>query len=332
MEKQNRAYIRQIGFTFQWVIVAMVGWGGYTLYRFSEQIMSGALPTVQRPPLVEGFLPIGALMSLKLWVTEGLFDPIHPAGLVIFTSALLMAVLLKKSFCGWVCPVGTVSKTVYKTGARIFGKNFVIHRYIDYPLRSIKYLLMGMFLIAIGRMATVDIMVFQSTAYWKVSDIKMLFFFTQMSQTTLIVLLALFVLSLLYKNFWCRYLCPYGGLLGLLSIISPIKITRNEEHCIHCKTCTKNCPSLIPVEEKTRIWSPECMGCLTCVSKCPAKGALDMSLPKRKPLHPLVYALLVMLLFFGIVGAAKMTGKWHSAVTPEQYVRLAPIIHKLNHP
>jgi len=39
-------------------------------------------------------------MSLKLWVTEGIFDSIHPAALVIFVAALLLAVVIKKGFCG----------------------------------------------------------------------------------------------------------------------------------------------------------------------------------------------------------------------------------------
>ncbi len=42
--------------------------------------------------------------------------------------------------------------------------------------------------------------------YWAVSDVKMLYFFTRMSVTTMIVMAMLAVLSILYVNFWCRYL------------------------------------------------------------------------------------------------------------------------------
>jgi polyferredoxin len=272
-------------------------------------------------------------MTLKLWISEGIFDPVHPAGLVIFATALLMSLLLKKSFCGWVCPVGALSELIYKIGAKIFGRNFRIHRYADYLLRSLKYLLLGFFLnVVIIKMSSKGIAAFLGTPYWKVADIKMLFFFTDMTVLTMIVLSSLVVLSLFFKNFWCRYLCPYGALVGLLSYLSPVKISRNEEACIHCKQCTKNCPSLLPVEEKVRVRSPECTGCLTCVSGCPARGALDMSLSTRLRLRPMVFVGLVAVTFFGIIGVAKLTGHWQSAISYEEYKALIPVAERLIHP
>ena len=86
--------------------------------------------------------------------------------------------------------------------------------------------------------------------YYKIVDVRMLKFFTEMTTLTMGVLMALGALSLLYKNFWCRYLCPYGALLGLLSRFSPFKVRRNEEKCIHCHACTKHCPDADRCGEK----------------------------------------------------------------------------------
>ena len=108
--------------------------------------------------------------------------------------------------------------------------------------------------------------------YYKIVDVRMMKFFTEMTTLTMWVLIALGALSLLYKNFWCRYLCPYGALLGLVSRFSPFKVRRNEEKCIHCHACTKHCPTLIDVEKKDVVKSEECFGCLTCVSRCPVRG------------------------------------------------------------
>lgn len=329
----NRNYVRKIRYAFQWGLFFLICYGGYKLYLFQQHFATGKGPVVERPPLVDGFLPIGSLMTLKLWLTEGIFDDVHPAGLVIFATALLMSLLLKKSFCGWICPAGSLSEFIYKTGARIFGRNFRIHRYADYPLRSLKYLLLGFFLyIVLIKMNSKGISAFLGTPYWKVADIKMLFFFTEMTTLTMIVLSALVVLSLFFKNFWCRYLCPYGALVGLLSYLSPAKITRNEEACIHCNRCTKNCPSLLPVEKKIRIRSPECTGCLTCVSICPSKGALDMSLGTRYHIKPIVFVSLVAITFFGIIGIAKLTGNWQSATSYEEYKTLIPLAERFIHP
>ncbi|MBI4691057.1 MAG: 4Fe-4S binding protein, partial [Nitrospirae bacterium] len=308
-------------------------YAGYRFYFFVEHFTSrGSIPFVSRPPSVEGFLPIGALMALKLWITTGVFDSIHPAGLILFIAAISMTLLLKKSFCAWICPVGSVSDFVWKLERKLFGKNFVMHRYIDYPLRSLKYILMAFFIYVVINMPPVAIIKFLGEDYWKIADVKMLYFFTEMTTLTFITLLILFIGSLFFKNFWCRYLCPYGALLGLISFCSPLKITRNPDACIDCGKCSRNCPSLLPVDKKIRIQSPECTGCMTCVSHCPSKGALDMALTKRKILNPIVFAVLVITLFFGSIGIAKLKGRWHSAVTYEDYKRLIPTASTLEHP
>ncbi|MBI5632559.1 MAG: 4Fe-4S binding protein [Nitrospirae bacterium] len=341
MGKIDRAYVRYLRYTLQWGIVLFLFYAGYRFFIFTDHFLAmGALPAggdeevlKNRFPGVEGFLPIGALMGLKLWIVEGVFDRIHPAGLVIFVAAIAMALILKKGFCGWICPVGTLSDSVWKLGAKVFGRNFSVPRYADYGLRSVKYMLMAFFIyVIVLKMPAFAIFRFLENDYYKIADVKMLFFFTEMTRTTAISLSLLFALSLLYKNFWCRYLCPYGALLGLLSLLSPLKIRRNEGACIHCRKCTENCPSLLPVEKLLQVRSPECTGCLTCVSHCPAKGALDISLPKRKVLHPLLFACLIIAVFFGNVTVAKLTGRWGSSVSYQDYQRIIPEANRLGHP
>ncbi|MEC4686421.1 MAG: 4Fe-4S binding protein [Nitrospirota bacterium] len=330
---RGRPYLRVLRYLIQWGVVIIVIHGGISLYGFLKSLQGGKLPLIEKPLSVEGFMPIGAFMALKLWITEGLFDPVHPAALVIFISALLTALFFKKGFCGWICPVGTISEFTYKTGRRIFGRNFSFPGYIDYPLRSIKYLLMAFFLyVILLKMSPESIRAFLFTPYWMVADLRLLIFFTEMSVTTLTVLMVLFAASLLVKNFWCRYLCPYGALLGLLSILSPVKVTRDPSRCIHCHRCTRSCPSLLPVEDRERLYSPECTGCLTCVSHCPAQGALDLALPGKRRINPVIYILLIITLFWGGIMIAKAAGYWKSNVTYEQYKKIVPHLKELEHP
>jgi len=264
---------------------------------------------------------------------EGIFDSIHPAALVIFVAALISALIMKKGFCGWICPVGAVSDSIWKLGRKIFGRNFTIPRYADYGLRSVKYILMAFFIyVVVLKMPAAAILQFIGGDYYKITDVKMLFFFTEMTTTTAVSLSLLFGLSLVSKNFWCRYLCPYGALLGLVSFLSPLKITRNNQACTHCGKCTKNCPSLLPVEQLHSVRSPECTGCLSCVSYCPAKGALDVSLAGKKAVPPLFAAFLLVVLFFGSIGVAKLTNNWYSTVSYEEYQRIIPQTARLGHP
>jgi Fe-S-cluster-containing hydrogenase component 2 len=138
-------------------------------------------------------------------------------------------------------------------------------------------------------------------------------------------------LSLVYKNFWCRYLCPYGALLGLLSRFSPFKIRRNEEKCIHCHACTSHCPTLIDVEKHDVIKSEECFGCMTCVSRCPSAGALDLSIRTGKKvsiIRPFLYPVILVALFYLVIGIGMAAGKWHSQIPYEEYQRLITDLQK----
>ena len=158
----------------------------------------------------------------------------------------------------------------------------------------------------------------------------MLHFFTRMSLNSLVVIVVLTLLSVIYKNFWCRYLCPYGALLGLLSMLSPCKISRQEQHCTDCGACSRACPSLIDVRRKSLVHSPECSGCLTCVSNCPQQDALAMSLWKR-PLPGVVFVAVVMLLFGSGVLAGALSGHWETSLTYQDYRQLIPLTSRLGH-
>ncbi len=335
MEKIDRSYIRYIRYAVQWSLVLFLIYAGYHFYLFVNFYADGGTgaPPVGRPPSVEGFLPIGALMALKLWITTGIFDRVHPAGLVIFVSAIVLAAALKKAFCGFICPVGALSDITWKIGRKAFGRNFSMPSFVDYPLRALKYILMLFFIyVVFVRMSSAGIAQFLESDYYRIADVKMLYFFTEMTTAAAAILSLLFVFSLFFKNFWCRYLCPYGALLGLVSLCSPVKITRNESACIDCGKCARNCPSFLPVDRKTIVRSPECTGCLTCVSCCPAEGALDAAVMKKRKMRPFVFIVMAVLLFFGVVGAGMLTGRWNSSVMPSDYSRAIAQASVFEHP
>jgi polyferredoxin len=276
---------------------------------------------VSRPPGVEGFLPIGALLGWKYFVTTGIWDNTHPAAMVILGFAGLISILLRKSFCGWFCPAGALSEWLWKLGRKIFRKSFRIPYYVDIPLRSLKYVLLGFFIWAVFSMSQSAIYTFLQSPYYKVSDVKMLFFFMRISMLTTFVLLGLMLSSLVIRNTWCRYLCPYGALMGLFALISPTRIERNTKTCIDCKRCTEVCPYHLPVASKEKVRSPECNGCMDCTSVCPVKNTLEL---KTKGFHkrvwsPLRLGVVILGLFAGVMYTAEITGHWKSRVTENEF-------------
>ncbi len=312
--------------TIQWLFFGWIMFIGIQFGLFVHHFVTGGTtPYYFRPPGVEGFLPLGALTSLRYTLFSGQFDPLHPAALVLFVTFVTMSLVTKKSFCSWLCPVGTLSELFWKIGQRWLGGNYRIWPWLDTLLRVAKYLLLAFFLkLLFFDMPAVALKGFVSSPYWAMSDVKMLRFFTDISATSLTIIVVLSILSLFYKNVWCRYLCPYGALLGLVSMVSPFKIRRNVQHCVQCRKCIDACPSLLPVADKTTIRSPECTGCLSCVSVC-GDDALQMGLPSiRKTLPRWVFPAVVVGIYASGVALGMASGHWQTALSYDDYMYLIP--------
>ena len=101
-------------------------------------------------------------------------------------------------------------------------------------------------------------------------------------------LAGLAILSLVVKHAWCRWLCPYGALLGLASFFSPLLVRRDPATCNDCRACTRACPVEIPVHARLRVLTPECTGCLSCVAACTVPDCLGVARPARRALSPLL--------------------------------------------
>lgn len=96
----------------QLVFLFFILYIGFRFFQFYLHFSTlGASPYVERPSAVEGFLPISALVALKVWVLTGDFDHIHPAGLLfgihrtliiykyLFSSGDCLMVLFKTRIC-----------------------------------------------------------------------------------------------------------------------------------------------------------------------------------------------------------------------------------------
>jgi polyferredoxin len=318
-------------------ICILIGIQFYFWYHY--YVSGGNAIEISRPGGAEGFLPLSALIGLKYWIFTGIFNHVHPAALVIFLAILIVSFIFKKSFCSFICPVGTISEWLWKLGRRLFGKKFIAPygwrppKWIDYPLRSLKYIMLAFFVdVILIKMNTTALKNFIDSPYNKVADLKMLLFFVRMSGLTLVVLLILAVASVFISNFWCRYLCPYGALLGIVSFFSPVKIRRNASTCTYCKACTRVCPAMIRVHKAGTVFSDECTMCLECVKTCPVADTLYSAVTgTRKKLSPRAVAISILALFLVIYLGGRLTGHWNSNITKQEYMYHIKHIDEYDH-
>ncbi|MBI3210306.1 MAG: 4Fe-4S binding protein [Candidatus Solibacter usitatus] len=309
-------------------------WIGFQFYQFVRQFETGVWRGWQRPAGVEGWLPIAGMMNSKVLLLTGYAPEVHPAAMVLFLVFVTSSLLLRKSFCGWLCPVGTLSEYLWSLGRETFRRTWTLPKWLDIPLRGLKYLLLGFFLYAVVSMTVTDIEGFLRSPYGLIADVRMLNFFRALSVTAAIIIGLLTIGSVFIANFWCRYLCPYGALMGLAALLSPLRIRRNKERCIDCAKCAKVCPAQLPVDRLTQIRSAECMACMSCIAVCPAEGALAMKLPGRKSriVRPEWIAAAIAILLVASVTTAKWTGHWETPLPAHVYQRLVPLASETGHP
>ncbi len=124
--------------------------------------------------------------------------------------------------------------------------------------------------------------------------------------------------------------------MGLISLFSPTRITRTESACIDCAKCAKACPSALPVDKLIQIRSVECMACLECVAVCPAKDALSLKLAipaaRRRSIPAWQLAAGVGIIFFGLVGYAKLGDHWQTHLPQQVFLKLVPAANEQHHP
>lgn len=258
-------------------------------------------------PSVHALCPYGGLESLYILVsTGGTLPKIFTGTIILFVISVVIAILFRRSFCGIICPFGAIQEFFAFVGKNIFKKRFIMPHSIDRPLRYLKY---GVLALTAG-------------AAWKTGELWMspydpwatyahLFEGPSALVDEFPVGTALLILtvagSILYDRFFCKYMCPMGAFLGIISKLSPSNIERNKDICIDCGICAKNCPVNINVDKMDSVKSIECINCQKCVLSCPKNGALKTSFA-NKNVPPAVLISLVLFLFFGGIGISKLSG------------------------
>lgn len=303
-------------------LTLLVGW---EFLRFYREVTAGGAVTAARPGGVEAFLPIAALMSLWRWLLAGRWDPIHPAGLTFITAVLVSALVARRAFCSWVCPFGTLSR----------GLEWVRRHLLRLPERwpgprvlrlvplSLKYLVLALALGVVGRMSVDGIELFMHMPFNQAADASMLLMLLELSATGFVVIATLVGLSLAVRHGWCRFLCPYGALLGLIGLLSPFRIRRDPAVCTSCRSCTKACPSGIRVSERQRVDSAECTACLSCLAACKVEGALEVeAIGRGRVSRPWLVPAAAVLVLVAAWGLARATGHWNTSLSLDD-LRLA---------
>jgi len=213
LQRQRRAW-RRVRQVVQFLLLALF------VYLFVNMRRDGGSPIpVNLFSLFDPLLAVSSMVAAREWM---------PAfALALVTVALTLAV--GRVWCGWICPLGTVLE--------LFGPRG--RRGLPLKLRRAKYTILFTILL---------LALFGSMAFMYFDPITIAIRGLASVVTPSISLavavplaLILFLNLVVERRFWCRYLCPLGGLIGLLSRFAWLKRTVEEREGL--QPCRLNCPA-----------------------------------------------------------------------------------------
>ena len=271
---------------------------------------------------VDALCPFGAIESAYALITLGSYLPkIALSSFILLAGVMVVAIVFRRSFCGLICPLGTIQELFASLGNKLFSRKLTVKPSIDKPARFLKYII---FVLIIVFTAIIGELVYRPYDPW--AAYHHLFsadLFSEFPIGLATLILAVFG-SVFYDRIFCKYLCPMGGFLGMISGVGMFRIMRDENTCINCKACDKVCPVNVTVSDKEVVTSAECINCNECVNECPSEGALKIGRTNGSSISPGKALFSVVLIFVLIVGATTWTGgfKW-TKLTLEEEIQVA---------
>lgn len=224
---------------------------------------------------VHAICPFGGVETFISFITAGIMvRKVHESALVMMGVIFVLTLLLGPIFCSYVCPLGSIQEWFGKIGKKIFLNkyNTLVPKKLDKILGYVRYIILIWVIIQTFRS-----MILIFNPYDPFSALFHIWT-DELAIGGLIVLIVTLLLSMIIERAWCKYACPYGGLLGLFNKISIFKIKRNPTSCISCGVCNKVCPMNIEISDKAVVTDTRCIRCMECVSgeACPVSNTLDM--------------------------------------------------------
>jgi len=212
--------------------------------------------------------PFGGVETASTLLLYGSYIPkLHQSTLVIFALVFLSSVLFGPILCGYICPLGSIQEWFGKLGKKLFKKkyNHFVPKKLDKSLRYLRYLSLIAVVYLTGK--TLTLIFLDVDPYYALMN----FYTGEVAIGALITLVVTLSLSLLVERPWCKYVCPYGALLGLTNLFRLFTIKRKESTCIDCHICDNVCPMNIEVSKKVSIRDHQCISCHECTSEehCP---------------------------------------------------------------
>lgn len=212
----------------------------------------------------ERWCPLGGVESLYQYVREGnLICSLGVSNLYILAAVLAATLLLRRAFCGYACPIGTLSEWIQRAARRLGAPRLAVSGRLDRTLGLLKYVVLAVVLTLTWRASELVFRGYdpcyaligrhgEDIAVWAYG-----------------IAGAIIVASLVITVPFCRWFCPLAAVLAPFSRVGLTSIKRRGDACAGCGACARACPMGIAVDQVPQVTAARCTACFQCVDACP---------------------------------------------------------------
>ena len=202
--------------------------------------------------------PIGSIQN----VVVALADPGYSIPIVVtatFFLPLAAALFFGRAFCGGVCALGAIQELVVLRPVQV-------PRRLDQALGLLRYVYLGLAIFfALKPAVAREFLICRFDPF--------VGFFRRTGSPHMLLLGGTFLVAGMFVGRpYCRYLCPYGGLLAWCAKLSRRGVTITPDKELDCGLCTEACP--YGAIERMRAVRTNCLYCARCYRSCPRDGDL----------------------------------------------------------
>lgn len=214
---------------------------------------------------------LAALKDIFTTLTSGSFDVASLSQqLILSGSVLLITAVMGRFFCGFLCSFGAMGDLLWFIRSKLKLPRLKISASADHMLKLLKYvLLLGIVSFVWTGIIAVDSLWNPWTIFGMYASVKGWSSPTYLVSVGGALLLLIMIGSLFIERFFCRYLCPLGGLFAAISHFRFFRIKKPGKQCGTCRACTMGCVMGIPLYRGDIVTSGECIDCFHCIEICP---------------------------------------------------------------
>ncbi len=168
---------------------------------------------------------VGSTQNVALALFDGSYL-VPMAILLLFIVPLAVTLFFGRTFCASVCPLGAIQEMVAV-------KPIQVPRWVDHSLGMLRYVYLGLAILLVATGTTFLICKYDPfIGFYRFSG----------NVPVIIFGVVLLGVGVFVGRPYCRYLCPYGALLGLCGKFAHKHVTVTPGECVKCRLCEEICP------------------------------------------------------------------------------------------